>query len=126
MMFDPESVVVGSLALLAGPPMFVHGFRDFRIRQLIQNTPASRIRSMSMWLVEVNGTVEPRSTVTAPFSGRSCVFWQVEIATQSRRGVWNTVHRNSSGNPFYLRDGSGVALVYPQGAMVKLRAGLEE
>ncbi len=126
MMFDPESVVLGSAALLTGPGPFVHGFRDYRDRHLTQNTPTARIRSMPMGLVEVRGTIEARSTMAAPFSGRSCVFWEVEIATQSRRGVWTTVHRNASGHPFFLRDDTGVALVYPQGAMCKLRQGLEE
>src|SRR2546423_1479861 len=102
MLLDPESVVLGTVAAFTGPPMFVHGFRDFRIRQLIQNTPTSRIRSMPMGLVEVTGAVEARSTVTAPFSGRSCVFWEVEIATRTRRGAWTTVHHNASGHPFYV------------------------
>ncbi len=125
-MFDPETAFVAAAATLAGPPIFVHGFRDFRLRRLIQNTPTARIRSMPMGLVEVTGTVEPRSTVSAPFSGRPCVFWEVDISTRTRRSGWAVVHRNASGHPFYLRDDTGVALVYPHGAICRLRHGVEE
>jgi len=121
-----EIAAFAGLGLVGGPVMFLHGFRDFRLRRLIQNTPTSRIRSMPMGLVEVAGSVEPRSSVIAPFSGRPCVFWEVDISTRTRRNGWTVVHRNVSGHPFYLRDETGVAMVYPQGATCRLDAGLEE
>jgi hypothetical protein len=112
-------------AMLAGPVMFARGFKTLRMRQLMLNTPTARIRSMAMGLVEVNGTVAARSTVTAPFSGRPCAYWEIDIATRGRN-VWNTVHRNCSGNPFFLRDETGVALVYPRGAESKVHLGVSE
>ena len=39
---------------------------------------------------------------------------------------WSTVHRNRSGHPFYLRDDTGTALVYPQGAECHMPFGIEE
>ena len=36
------------------------------------------------------------------------------------------VHRNHSGNPFFLEDDTGVALVYPQGSDCKVRYGTDE
>jgi hypothetical protein len=114
------------LGLIAGPILFAHGFRDFRLRRLMQNTPTSRIRSMPMGLVEVSGLVEPRSAVIAPFSGRDCVFWELDIATRTRRSGWTVVHRNASGHPFFLRDDTGVALVYPKDATTRLRPGMQE
>ena len=83
-----------------------------------------------MGMVELNGTVEQRSDTVAPFTGKPCVFWEVEISTLSGRSrgrdSWNVVHRNRSGNPFFLRDETGVAMVYPQGADVKVSFGAEE
>jgi E3 ubiquitin ligase len=114
------------LSMLAGPWLFWRSFRDLRTRRLIENTPTARIRSMAMGLVEVQGAVSPRSTCLAPFSGRECAFWQVEVATQGRRGVWTTMHRNQSGHPFYLHDDTGTALVYPQGARCTLTFAKEE
>lgn len=115
-----------SLALGAGPVLFWRSFRDLRMQRLIQDTPTSRIRSMSMGLVEINGEASPRSELTAPFSGRPCAYWQVDIATRTRRSGWTVVHRNASGNPFFLRDETGVALVYPQGATARLNFQVEE
>jgi len=115
-----------SLALVAGPVLFVRSFRDFRTQRLIQNTPTARIRSMPMGLVEVQGEVVPRSTLEAPFSKRPCAYWEVDISTETRRGQWNVVHRNHSGHPFFLQDDTGVSMVLPQGAESRLNPGVEE
>jgi hypothetical protein len=120
-----ETSLCATVALVAGPWVFRRGFRTMRTRRLIADTPTARIRSMAMGLVEVDGKVEPRSALAAPFSGSACAYWEVDIAAQSRRG-WSIVHRNRSGNPFFLRDATGLALVYPQGAEFKIRFGKEE
>ena len=120
-----EYPLVASFALVAGPWLFWRGFRTMRTRRLIADTPTARIRSMAMGLVEIDGLVEPRSTLGAPFSGAPCAYWEIDIAARSRRG-WTIVHRNRSGNPFFLRDETGLALVYPQGAEFKIRFGKEE
>lgn len=121
----PLEVGLGVACAAGGPWLFAHGFRAMRVRSLIDNTPTARVRSMAIGLVEVTGTLLPRSRVAAPFSGRPCVWWGVEIQTlssQSKNGTrsWHTVHKSDSGHPFYLRDETGVALVYPQGADCKV------
>lgn len=121
----PFPIAIGVACAAGGPWLFARGFRSLRIQSLIRNTPTARVRSMAIGLVEVTGSLLPRSRVTAPFSGRPCVWWGVEIQTvanKSRNGVrsWHTVHRADSGQPFYLRDETGVALVYPQGAECKV------
>ncbi len=117
-------------ATLAGPWAIYRGVKAWRVRQVMDATPASRIRSMAMGLVELNGNVSERSRVTAPFSARPCAYWEVEIATRSSRrdgsSSWSTVHRNRSGHPFYLRDDTGTVLVYPQGAECHLPFLVEE
>ncbi len=122
---------LSTAAVLAGPVLAHVGFRALRVKRLIEETPRSRIRSMAMGLVELEGRVSERSRVTAPFSGRPCAYWEVEIATRSsssRNGYrrWTTVHRNRSGHPFYLSDETGSVLVYPQGAECRLEFGVEE
>jgi len=115
-----------TLALITGPVLFVRAFKDFRMQRLIQNTPTAKIRSMPMGMVEVEGEVVPRSVLQAPFSSRPCAFWEVDISTETRRGQWNVVHRNHSGHPFFLDDGTGVAMVMPHGAETRLQHGVEE
>jgi len=124
---QPTQITFWSLvALGAGPYFFYRGFRELRTRQLIQNTPHARIRSMAMGLVEIDGVAEPRSALVGPFSGRPCIYWQIDIATRNRQRGWSIVHRNASGQPFYVRDDTGVALVYPHGAECKVAFGVEE
>ena len=114
-----------AIATVMGPVLFWRGFAAWRERRLILDTPTARVRSMAMGLVEVNGTVESRSATQAAFSGKPCVYWEVEIATKVKDG-WNTIHRDQSGHPFYLRDETGLALVYPTGAQVKVAVSAEE
>jgi len=111
--------------VVAGPWLFLRAFRDWRTRRLIQNTPTSHIRSLAMGLVEIHGAVVEKSHHLAPFSGRPCAYWQVEIATRTKNG-WNTVHRNCSGSPFFVRDETASALVFPQGADCKVNFPSEE
>ena len=120
-----ELPLFAAAAAIAGPLMFANGFTVWRRRRLIADTPTSKIRSMAMGLVEVNGAAVPRSSVEAPFSGKSCVYWKVDVSTRSREG-WTVIHRESSSQPFYLRDETGTALVYPQGADSRLNDGVEE
>ncbi len=124
-MTNLETAIWATAGLATGPWLYYRGFRTLRTRRLIANTPTARIRSMAMGLVEINGAVEPRSMLRAPFSGKPCAYWEVDVAIQSRQS-WRIVHRNQSGNPFYLSDDTGAALVYPHGAQCSIRFGTEE
>ena len=122
---------LGSLAAVGfGVLLFLRGFRALRLQRIIEDTPTARVRSLAMGLVELQGTVRSRSRVTAPFSGRPCVWWEVELQTlrRSKHGLrrWGTVHREQSGRPFYIEDETGTALVYPQGAKVNAGNKVEE
>jgi hypothetical protein len=118
--------ILAGIAIGVGPFLFIRAFSDLRKRRLIQNTPTARIRSMAMGMVEINGQVVQGSGHTAPFSGKPCAYWEVDIATRGRRNSWNVVHRNSSGNPFFVRDDTGLAIVYPHGADCTVTSQLEE
>lgn len=122
--------LIASAAALGGPVLCWFGFRQLRIRQLIEHTPTARIRSMAMGFVELNGRVECRSRISAPFSGQQVAYWEVEVQTlrTSRKGQrsWNTVHQARSGSPFFLRDETGVAMVFPEGADVRTSIGVQE
>jgi E3 ubiquitin ligase len=118
---------IGAAAAIAGGLWcFVQGLRAMRIVRLIENTPTARIRSMAMGLVEVRGRPQVRSALTAPFSGHPCAYWEVDISTRGKNNSYTVIHRNSSGNPFFLIDETGSALVYPQGAQCRIRYGTEE
>ena len=124
---DLNFPVVAAVALATGPWLFWKGFRKLRTLQLIENTPTARIRSMAMGLVEVHGQVSARSEMMGPFSCRPCAYWEVDISVRGRgRRSWTVVHRNASGQPFFLSDETGTAMVYPRGAECRLRFATEE
>src|SRR5439155_7853476 len=80
-----------ALALGAGPWMFARAFRNLRTRRLIEDTPTAHIRSMAMGLVELQGDIVARSDHEAPFSGRACAYWEIDIATRTSRNGWSIV-----------------------------------
>jgi hypothetical protein len=121
-----SNMVFAGFAAIGGIGLFASGFRDLRLKRLIQNTPTSRIRSMAMGLVEVNGDIGCRSSVTAPFSGRRCAAWNVDISIRGRKDTWTVVHRATSGHPFFVRDDTGTALILPFGADCRVHFGVEE
>jgi hypothetical protein len=119
--------MLAGLASISGPLMFFRGFHDFRVLRLVEDTPTARIRSMPMGLVEVKGRLHPRSRSEAPFTGRPCLYWEVEVSSQrGRRGGWQVVHRNQSRQPFYVEDETGIAMVYPEGARCTVHDTREE
>ena len=115
--------IVSGFAMCTGALAFVHGFRSLRLQRLIRDTPTAKVRSLAMGLVELQGALRGRSRVSAPFTNKDCVWWEVELQTlrESNKGLksWQTVHSERSGHPFYIDDGTGTALIYPQGADVR-------
>ena len=108
-----------ALAVGLGVVLFVRGFRWLRVQRLLADTPTAKVRSIAMGMVEVEGAVRARSRTNGPFTNRDCAWWGIELQTlsDSGRGLkqWHTVYREESGHPFYLEDGTGSALVFPQG-----------
>jgi hypothetical protein len=125
-MTHPVFPLYAAIGLIAGPIWFFHGFQNLRKKRLLENTPTAKIRSMAMGFVEVQGQVASRSTLIAPFSGRACAHWEVDISTRAGRQGWRRVHHAGSGQPFFISDETGTALVYPQGAEFNTMFQVEE
>ena len=119
LLYPAGCALVASLGGLA----FHRGLRALRVQRLIRDTPTAKVRSLAMGLVELQGTLRNRSRTRAPFTEKDCVWWEVELQTlrQSNKGLkqWHTVHRERSGHPFFIDDGTGTALIYPQDADVR-------
>jgi hypothetical protein len=104
------------------------GFRELREKNMVENVPASPIRSVAMGLAEIKGHAPSASILTAPLSGTACHFYRYEVdeERQSRQGSeWVKVDQGKSNVPFTVEDPTGGILVNPAGAEILLRKDYE-
>jgi len=103
----------------AGLHLFYRGFRLLQRKRLIMNTPASKVRSAAMGLVEVNGLATGPYTLTAPITGKTCYYYRTMVwqwKQQGKNNSWVKAADESLHVPFFLEDNTGRLLVNPQGA----------
>jgi len=103
----------------AGVYLFYHGFRLLQRKRLIMNTPASKIRSAAIGLVEISGLADGPYSLTAPITGLPCYYYRTIAWQWKRQGKssnWVKAADESLHVPFYLEDNTGRVLVNPQGA----------
>jgi E3 Ubiquitin ligase len=108
-----------ALGACGGVYLFYHGFRLLQRKRLIMNTPASKIRSAAMGLVEVSGLASGPYTLTAPITGVPCFYYRTMVwqwKQQGKSNSWVKVADDGLHVPFYLEDNTGRVLVNPQGA----------
>jgi E3 Ubiquitin ligase len=102
-----------------GVVLFVRGFQMLRFKRLIMNTPASKIRSASMGLVEISGMAKGPSTITAGITGEACYYYRAiawQLRQSGRNREWKQVASESLYVPFFVKDPTGQLLIDPQGA----------
>lgn len=112
--------VVGAVA---GVCLFFQGFRMFRLKRLILNTPLSKVRSASMGLVEISGTAQGPHTIPAGISGDPCFLYQArawKLRGEGKDRSWDLVADETQFIPFYLEDATGRMLIDPRGAELDL------
>jgi hypothetical protein len=126
---------IGWLGLVAlagvycGVYLFFRGFRMLQHKRLILNTPLSKIRSASMGLVEVTGMAAGPQTIPAGITGEPCFYYHASAWQQAESGRqqgWEKVVDESVGVPFFVDDGTGRMLVYPQGAKLDVHRNFRE
>jgi len=128
------SIAQGQLLLgaaaAAGAGLFGHGFTLWLRRRRIEDTPTSKVRSLSLGRVELAGRARGRSPLRAPITGTPCVFFRFQVEEEQRRGKHRGWRRVASGAseaiPFELEDETGRILVDPRGAQLELEPQLRE
>ncbi len=118
-----------SIGAIAGVVIFLRGFRMLRYKQLILNTPFSKVRSASMGLVEVGGAAQGPLTIPAGITGVACYYyraraWQMKQSGRSRS--WQCVADESISVPFFVVDPTGRMLVDPQGAQMDIQRNFKD
>ncbi len=115
-----------SIAGLAfGIFLFFKGFVLLKKRQLIENLPTSKIRSLAMGLVEIFGSVVPaeKMILKSPFSSKDCVYYRYtveELRGSGKNQRWETVKKDEKYVHFYLKDETGMVLVDSNGAKIDI------
>ena len=105
---------------IGGLSLFFGGLNKIKRDRLIENMPTSKIRSIAMGLVEVNGKVSKyNDTLIAPLSGEECVYCRFSI-TEWKRGRKRSypieLRSKEKGVLFNLEDGTGKVMVDARGA----------
>src|SRR5512143_1745370 len=126
-----ERKLMGAAMVGLGLVPFYFAFRAFRMQRRVEDTPASKVRSMAMGLVELKGAVVPREPLYAPYSRRRCVYYDYKLErleirrvynAASRRWVrmkeWVLVRTEADSRRFVLEDETGSVLVDPKDASV--------
>jgi len=122
----PVWSIVGTVAGIYG---FVRGFRLLQRKRLILNTPASKIRSASMGLVEISGLAIGPHVVISPIKQIECYYYRSvawELKQRGKSSEWVKVAEEALHVPFYVDDNTGKLLIDPTGAEMDLHCDFHE
>lgn len=105
--------------------LFFDGFKKWRRKRLIENIPTSKIRSMAMGLVELQGKAEQwLFTLKGPLTSKDCVFYKYLVERYERHGKHSSWVKVADGgsydNLFHLDDGTGKVLINPRRAEINM------
>jgi hypothetical protein len=126
---DPRGIAWCAVGILAGIYLFFDGFRLLQRKRLILDTPASKIRSASLGLVELSGLAAGPYTIAAPITERQCYFYRTLVWEWKRRGrsrEWVKIAAECSHVPFFLDDNTGKVLIDPRGAELDLHCDFKQ
>jgi E3 Ubiquitin ligase len=122
----PVWAVFGIVAGIGG---FVRGFRLLQRKRLILNTPASKIRSAAMGLVEISGLARGPHVMVSPLKQVECYYYHSlawELKQRGKNSEWVKVAEETLHVPFYVDDNTDKLLVDPTGAEMDLHCDLHE
>lgn len=142
---DGELFFYSIAGLVAGLVLLVYGLLQFMQKQLMDNTPTSKIRSIAMGLVEIYGeAVAAKGRILkSPFTNSDCVYYRYTVEEQRKNkgggipgvpggivmgenpagfagGSWAVVRKGEERTQFFLKDNTGLVLVDPNGAKVDI------
>jgi hypothetical protein len=126
---DSRPIAWCVIGIGVGIYLFIQGFRLLQRRQLILNTPVSKIRSASMGMVELSGLAVGPYTLVAPVTERPCYFYRTLVWEWKRRGRssrWVKIAAECMHVPFFLDDNTAKVMVDPRGAELDLHRDFQQ
>jgi hypothetical protein len=119
-----EQLFLVGLAVIAGYFVFTGGRQLTTVFHILRNDPLP-IRELHghRGPVEIEGqaTEGEGGTVTAPFTGSSCLAYTYEVEERNGKS-WRTLDEGMGGTDFVVDDGTGRVRVDPTGAEVHLES----
>ncbi|MCM2264805.1 MAG: E3 ubiquitin ligase family protein, partial [Desulfuromonadales bacterium] len=120
--FFDRALHTGALPGIAALALCWGAFACLRLKRFVEDTPTSRIRSLAMGLVEVQGRAIRRYALVAPMTQGACVWYRLRKYRRDNRNNWMLASQSDSNHvPFVLDDGSGRVVVDPAGATIKVK-----
>lgn len=126
---DGRLIAAAVVGAAMGVYWFYKGFLLLQRKRLVLNTPASRIRSASMGLVEVSGLAVGPYVISSPLKQTDCYYYRSiawELKQRGKNSEWVKVAEESLHVPFYVDDNTDKVLVDPRGAELDLHCDLQE
>jgi len=118
-----------AVGFCAGIYLFIRGFQLLGRRRLILDTPASKIRSASLGMVEISGLAIGPYTMIAPITARPCYYFRTIVWEWKQRGKnkqWVKVAAECMHVPFFVDDNTGRMMVDPRGAELELHRDFQQ
>ena len=102
---------------------FYYAFFFLRKKRVITGTPTAKVRSAAQGYVELSGRGEllDDQPIFSPLTRAPCVWYEIRVEEMvpciGGKG-WKTITRETSPEPFLLKDGTGECVIDPEGARV--------
>ncbi|HMA67652.1 MAG TPA: GIDE domain-containing protein, partial [Desulfosalsimonadaceae bacterium] len=94
-------------------------------KRMAENTPTSKVRSLSMGFAELAGRARPYYDLRTAYTLTRCVYYECSYYKYQRTGDtsrWRLSSTLSSGKlAFYLEDETGQVLINPEGAYYAIK-----
>jgi hypothetical protein len=117
---EAELFVILLVGFLGGLYLIYDGFDAWKLGRLVQDTPTSKVRSMPVGRVELEGTVRKREgSVTPPLSDAECVYVSWKAEKREKRVdddgdvhyTWNAIGSGTRAFTFDLEDDTGAVRI---------------
>jgi hypothetical protein len=120
-----EELIISALFILFGLVLLYASFRYYKMRQIMKDAPTSNIRSVSVGLAEIKGTVDSiGKTIRHPLKQRDCLAYKLKIEEyepDDDGSNWELVKDKEEEVDFKVRDDTGEILVKPEGCEYNFR-----
>ncbi len=108
----------------AGTLMFCYSLLLLYYRRMVENTPTSKIRFLSMGMVELAGRARQYYDLRTSATQTPCIYHECryyKYQKTSNSAGWSLSRVMSSGKiPFYIEDATGRVLVKPRGSIFQI------